>query len=190
MRDTVLMSEIYSRALILSTRDINDVDVLVTMFTQTHGKVVARAKSMRKITSKCAPHFQPLSFVKARFIPRAGVREGFVLLDGVADQDLPPHKTRTRADLLPFITFIDAHTFPLQQDPKLWLFLNKIFSAYYRQQDVARLLLSLLGFDPKEADCVVCKQHPVSAFNVAQEEFLCRSCALKFRPNEILLVEK
>ncbi len=184
------MSEIYSRALVLSTRDINDKDVLVSMYTQTHGKVIARAKSMRKITSKCAQHFQPLSFVKARFISRAGLSEGFVLLDGVADQELPPHKTRTRADLSPFISFIDAHTFPLQQDFKLWLFLNKIFSAYYRQRDVARLLLSLLGFDPEQASCVVCKQSPVSAFHTIQEEFFCRSCALKFRPNEILLVEK
>ena len=180
------MQELYSRALVLDRRENNELDALLDVFTQEYGKVRVRAKGMRKITSKLSAHFQPLSFVKMRFIARQNGTETFVLLDGVDDEMFARHRTRERYDLLPIITFLNAHAFVLEKDERLWHVLTKVFSARYAVHDVARVVLSLLGFDSRQAACAVCKKTGELAFHTRQEEFFCPACSSKFTKNELL----
>ena len=184
------MTERYTRALVLSHIDVNDHDAVIRMFTEEFGKVVVRAKSIRKITSKLSAHFQPLSFVKMRFVPRSGISEGFVLVDGLEDEAFAYHGTRQRDDLVEVIEFLDVHTYPLEPDQRVWFFLEKVFSGMYHRHDVARILLSVLGFDATHASCGTCSAQEVVAFYRGSDFFVCGQCALKLPKNEVLYIQE
>ncbi|MFA6136178.1 MAG: recombination protein O N-terminal domain-containing protein [Candidatus Paceibacterota bacterium] len=180
------MKEFYTRALVLGRRDINEVDGLISLFTQDYGKIVARAKSIRKIKSKLSAHIQPLNFIKVRLIKLAGPRDGFSIIDCVRDEDLSwPEK---RFDMLPILGLIDSMAFELQTDRKLWAFMVGIMGKKFEYSEVTRALLLVLGFDPKEGECFSCHSKDIFSFHKHDHIFLCKEHSLKIPQDKVILL--
>src|SRR3989344_7741215 len=62
------MFEYSTEAVVLDKEPIGESDALVFLYTPGYGKVVARAKSARKITSKLAASLEPANIVSARVL--------------------------------------------------------------------------------------------------------------------------
>ncbi len=181
------MKEFYSKAIVLGRKDSGEVDGIIDLFTEDFGKISAWAKSIKKIKSKLSGHLQPMSFVKARFIQRAGPRDGWSMIDCISDDDFLDFKTKERYDLLPLINFLNKYLFEFQSDRKLWAFLSQIFIKKYDANQVSKALLKIIGFDSDKSSCAVCHSKSVEAFKADSQIFLCGRCALKFSPDELLL---
>lgn len=181
-----MTKEFFSRALVLERKDRNDADGTVYLFTEDFGKVVARAKSVRKIKSKLSAHLQPLAFVKARFMRRNG--DGFVIIDCVVDEEMASFGTRKRFDALPALKLLNKSIGEMQTDRRLWHYLIEVFKKEYTQADVLRGLLRLLGLAGEATYCRICDDPQVAALYSKEEQLLCRVCASKVSANEILYI--
>lgn len=182
------MRELYSKALVLDRKDAGEIDGLVHLFTEDYGKISAWAKSVKKNTSKLSAHLQPMTFIKVRFIQRAGPKDGWAIVDCLRDDDFLEHRTTKRFDILPLAVFLNQFLFEFQPDRKLWEFLRHIFTRHYPYSQVARALLEILGFDAQKSSCAVCSSSQVSAFHWRDSVFLCELCASKFPSNGLLLL--
>ena len=183
------MQEFYTKAIVLDRRDINEVDGLVYLFTEDLGKVVARAKSLRKIKSKLSAHLQPLNFIKIRLVKLAGPRDGFSIVDCLDDPDFSDLETRKRLELLPVLSLINNVLFELQTDRRLWAFLKKIFEGNYKNEDVLKTLLVVFGFDPRQGECFFCGKKDIIAFHLRDHIFFCKEHAVKIPRDRVILLE-
>ena len=69
------MQEYVTEAVVLDAVPSAELDVRVSLFTKKFGKLVARAKSVKKITSKLAGHLEPGNVVKIRLFGEKGVQQ-------------------------------------------------------------------------------------------------------------------
>ena len=68
------MQEYVTDAIVLKKDPLGDLDGRYTLFTTRFGKIIAKAKSSRKITSKLASHLEPGIVTKVRFIETKGTQ--------------------------------------------------------------------------------------------------------------------
>ncbi|MCX7615789.1 MAG: DNA repair protein RecO [Patescibacteria group bacterium] len=183
------MREFFSRALVLERKDLGEVDALVFLFTENYGKIVARAKSLRKIQSKLSSHLQPLNFIKVRLVKLAGYNDGFALVDCLSDDKFSSLETKKRYDLLPILSLINQTVEELEVDRKLWFFLEEIFSHYFDIKEINRTFLKIMGFNPEKAECFFCHQKKVVAFSFSDHIFLCSRHSLKVPSNKIISIK-
>jgi DNA repair protein RecO len=181
------MREFYSKAVVLERKDVGEVDGVISLFTEDFGKILAWAKSVKKIKSKLSAHLQPLTFIKVRLIQRPGPRDGWAIVDCMRDDEFSDFETNKRYDILPIIYFLNRHLFEFQSDRRLWVFLRHIFSAKYNYPETVKALLMIMGFDSAKSSCAVCSSKPVAAFHGNDQVFLCAKCALKFPSDALLL---
>ena len=174
------MTEYFTNALVLGVEDSGEMDKSVYLFTKELGKVKARAKSARKITSKLSGHLQPLNFIKIRLIEK----NGFQAVDA-----LVLDRVKVSPAALDILDFIKDMTFELQKDKSLWLIIKKTFHDIKNNKKISyRPLLENLGFDPKFAQCSVCENKNVVYFSKTEQVFLCQKCAFKISKNELVLI--
>lgn len=183
------MRELYSKALVLGRKNSGEVDGLISLFTEDFGKIAAFAKSVRKPASKLSAHLQPLTFIKVRFIQRQGPRDGWAIVDCLYDDDFSNIDTFQRYDLLPIVDFLNSSLFEFQTDRKLWAYIKHVFENHYDYFDVAKGLLTLMGFDSSKTSCFSCSSKKITAFHGADQVFLCSSCASKFPSDKLLLID-
>jgi DNA repair protein RecO len=172
------MKECVTDALVLDIDDVGELDRLVYFYTPTLGKVVAKARSARKITSKLASHLQPLGFSKVRLVEKNGVQ--------VVDALLLRRLAKSR-EAVEFCQFIKEMTFENQPDRKLWLLVRKSFDDIKNGGFSYRPLIEALGFGPNFARCSICQNKNVSYFSIKEQVFFCKRCALKTPKNELIL---
>jgi DNA repair protein RecO (recombination protein O) len=165
------MTEYFTEALVLDTEDAGELDKSIYLYTKELGKVVAKAKSIRKITSKLAGHLQPLNFVKIRLVEK----NGFQITDA-----LTIGRIKISQQALAILQFIKEMTFELQPDKNFWSIIKKTFQY--------RPLLKALGFAPDFARCNVCGSQLVVYFSKTEQVFLCRRCAFKIDKKELVLI--
>ncbi len=176
------MIEYFTKALVLDEGDSGEFDKLIYFYTEDLGKVVAKAKSIRKITSKLASQLQPLNFVRLRLVEK----NGFQAVDALAF-----NKIKASPLALEIAQFIKEMTFEIQPDRKLWLLIRKIFQNLKNNKKFSyRPLLEELGFSPKFARCKVCDGKPVVYFSKTEQVFLCRQCALPRHLSNAVKLEK
>ncbi len=174
------MIEYFTKALVLDGENSGEFDKLIHFYTEDLGKVVAKAKSVRKITSKLASQLQPLNFVRLRLVEK----NGFQVADALAFK-----KIEASPLALEITQFIKEMTFEIQPDRKLWLLIRKILQNLKNNKKFSyRPLLEEFGFSPKFARCNVCDSKSVVYFSKAEQVFLCRKCALKINKNELILI--
>lgn len=173
------MNEYVTDAIILDIEDSGDLDRLIYMYTSDLGKVKARAKSIRKITSKLAGHLEPLSLTKVRLVEK----NGFQVVDAILIRKLP---ASTKA--IELLTFIKEMTFGSQPDKKLWLAVKKAFENIKTGKFSFKPLLQIVGFGPEFATCAICKAKQVNYFSVKEQIFFCAKCAGKIPKNEVILI--
>ncbi len=175
------MTEYFTDALVLDQEMSGEFDKIVYLYTKDFGKIAARAKSLRKITSKLAGHLEPLNFVKVRLVEK----NGFQIVDALATVKFK----KTTANL-EACHFIKEMTFELQPDKKLWLVIKKNFKDFKGVKFSYKSLLEVLGFSSTFAKCQICNKKSIAYFLIPDTVFLCRSCAnnSKINKNELIYI--
>jgi len=174
------MTEYFTSALVLDTEDSGELDKSIYLYTKELGKVVAKAKSIRKITSKLAGHLQPLNFVRIRLVEK----NGFQVTDALDLERIKPSQ-----QALAVLQFIKEMTFELQPDKNLWFLIKKTFQDLKNNKKISyRPLLGVLGFAPDFSRCNVCASKFVAYFSKTEQVFLCRRCSSKVPKDEIILI--
>lgn len=171
------MQELYTKALVLDRRPVGEADELVTFYTEKFGKIYARAKSIRKITSKVSAHLQPLGFTQVRFIHRGN----FTVLDAMAE-------TRPRPQLISIVRLLADMTHEWEKDTRLWQYIQRIQIEDIPEKEMNRDVLALLGFDGRHASCAFCKKEQAYAFLKTRNDFVCRACASKVSESEVVCI--
>lgn len=164
------MQEYVTDAIILRKDPLGDQDGRYTLFTKRFGKIVAKAKSSRKITSKLASHLEPGTVAKVRFIETKGTQ----LIDALksARVALPLGDLHSLGQLMP-----DA-----EPEPALW----ELLSGGEFTWPAA---LGILGWDPEDAECVVCGEKKPSVFYITRQEFYCTTHASKARKDAVISMD-
>ena len=191
------MQEYVTEAVVLDTVPSAELDVRVSLFTKKFGKLVARAKSVKKITSKLAGHLEPGNVVKIRLLGK----KGFKLVDAPKEKEGSINP--------PDLYLLNQILHEAEPDHELWELLT---GGAFRWHEALRIL----GWDPAAADCAgphtkrastpsaqdahnarsgVGVGHPstssgnkVTAFHIKTQEFYCSACASKVRRNEVILL--
>ncbi|MDP3015152.1 MAG: DNA repair protein RecO [bacterium] len=172
------MIEYSTKSLVLDEENINELDKLVYLYTEELGKVVARAKSARKITSKLAAYLEPLNFIRVRLVEK----NGFQIVDALSFDKIAASQQN-----LAISQFIKEMTAELQPDKKLWRFIRQSAEKNFSY----RPLLKILGFDPDFARCHICDSPSVVYFFKNDQIFFCQRCFLrgsKVPKDEIVLI--
>lgn len=162
------MQEYLSEAVVLGVYPNGDMDLRVPLFTKKFGKLIAKAKSARKITSKLAGHLQVGNIVRVRLVEKGGLQA----VDALKSLRLnaPPYN----------FCFLDRLLAEMEPDLELW-------QAITEDSWNWRRILRILGWDPAEAVCRKCRKPP-AYFYLKDQDFFCRDCALKFKSDEIILL--
>ncbi|MFH1347039.1 MAG: DNA repair protein RecO [Spirochaetota bacterium] len=168
------MKEFLTEALVLDIEDSAEFDKIINLYTKELGRVSARARGARKITSKLTGHLQPLDFTRVRLIEK----NGFQVADALTFK-----KMERIPESLATVKFVKEMTFELQPDRNLWNLLKKNIKISKKD------LLSVLGFDPAFSECGVCDAKKPDFFLKAEQMFLCKRCAFKTPKNEIILIQ-
>lgn len=163
------MQEYSSEAIVLSREPSGDLDLRASFFTKRYGKLYAKAKSARKITSKLSGHLNVGNLVQARFVEKGGRQVVDALK--VSRIPIPP----------PQWHFLDLLLAEGEPDQGLW---QMLVSGVFDWREV----LKNLGWDPREAICALCRtQRPVS-FHVFSQDFFCDACSLKSGEKELVYI--
>lgn len=162
------MQEYVTDAIILRKEPFRDFDGRYYFFTKRFGKILGKAMSTRKITSKLAGHLEPGNLSQVRFVERNGT----MVVDALKKQKLGA----TLLDLM----LLNAMLSEGQPEPELW---TELASDQFSWRKVLRIL----GWDPEGARCDVCG-NAANYFSVARQEFFCAVCASKLPRKELLLV--
>lgn len=151
------MTEYGGEALVLRREPQGEADSRISLFMRRHGRIVAKAKSARKITSKLSAHLEPGVVAEVRLVEK----NDFHVTDAL---------TRGRLAVAPPDLFmLDRLLADSDPDPALWhAICNGEFSW--------RRVLAVLGWDPAVASCAECARIP-KAFHVSKQEFYCHLCA-------------
>ena len=191
------MQEYVTEAVVLDAVPSAELDVRVSLFTKKFGKLVARAKSVKKITSKLAGHLEPGNVVKIRLVEKKGLQ----LVDALKEKEVSINP--------PDLYLLNQILHEAEPDHELWELLT---GGAFRWHEALRIL----GWDPAAADCAgphtkrastpsaqdahnarsgVGVGHPstssgnkVTAFHIKTQEFYCSACASKVRRNEVILL--
>lgn len=150
------MHEYIGEAVVLARDPQGEQDSRVSLFTKRWGKMVAKAVSARKLTSKLSPHLEPGNLALVRLIEKNGLI--------VADA-LKKSKTGIGLRELHFLNRMLAETEP---DAELW---HAMTGGRFSWTNILRIL----GWDPAEAQCDACGKAP-ELFHLARQEFFCRTC--------------
>ena len=155
------MQEYVVNAIVLRKYPQGDLDGRYTLFTERFGKITAKAKSSRKITSKLAPHLEPGTLLRVRFIEAHGTQ----IIDALKNGITP-------------LSLLDLHLLSMllsegQPEADLWQIL-----AVEGRFSWPRAL-AILGWDPDGALCITCNARPGKHFYVPRQEFFCDTCVKK-----------
>ena len=161
------MHEYYSEAVVLDTEPLGELNIRVAFFTKRFGKITARAKSARKITSKLTPHLQSGNLVAARIIEKSGLQ----VVDAL--------KNRRLLHESPNLHLLSKLLPEAEADDHLW---EMLISSRWNW----RTVLARLGWDPGQAKCYACKTGKPDFFEVRSQEFFCSACASKLGKSEVI----
>lgn len=173
------MQEYVTEAVVLRKEPLRDFDARYSFFTKRFGKIVGKATSARKITSKLAGHLEPGSFVKVRFVERNGG-------NGNGAQTADALKLGKVAASPTDLYFLNKMLPEREADIALW-------DELTRERGEQRLswenVLRILGWDPRGAVCEACgKGKKAEAFYIPKQEFFCAACASKLPRDELILL--
>ena len=152
------MQEYGGEAIVLQREPQSECDSRVALFTRRFGKIVAKAKSARKITSKLASHLEPGNVADVRIVEKN-------------DAHITDALKKSRVDATPAdLHLLNVLLAEAQPDQELWrvLVAGEKFSW--------EMVLKVLGWDPREAQCETCGAPP-DIFRISQQDFFCYSCA-------------
>ena len=146
----------------LERQPMREIDLRVAFFTRDFGKLTAKVRSGRSITSKLAPHLELLNFVRLRLVEK----NGFIVADALRHGQF----SRGRVSVLAAVAALAPDGDP---DPGLWSLLEK-------GEATVPSVLAALGFDPAFASCASCGVLRPAKFSVVDLEYRCTACAARY----------
>ena len=152
------MLEYFTEAVVLYKEPIGEQDARVVLFTRELGRITAKIKSARKITSKLSGHFEPLDISQVRLI----TKNIFQIVDGLKIG-------RIESRHLPSLNLIKDISAEGQPDLMMWELLRS-----NRLSEEAVLKVS--GFDPKFAECQSCSGVNHLKFSIQNLDYFCLNC--------------
>jgi recombinational DNA repair protein (RecF pathway) len=161
------MREYVTRAIVLERSDAGELDSRVHLYTRSLGKISARATSARKITSKLAPHLEPLTIITARLVSKIG----FQIADAVSERRLP-------AASFPSLRLVRELAAEGEPEEQLW-------HALTGGGAPLRKTLTALGFDPQFAACRECASPQAEYFSLDECVYYCRACLVNHFSEDI-----
>ncbi len=156
--------------IVIDREDTGEADARLSLYTKEFGRISAKAKSIRKITSKLSAHLGLGDLARVRLIGKSEDTEHLQLVDA-----LRIRKLDLGGELLSFLKDI---TFDREPDEHLW----EVLSAGGKGKQE---ILQVLGLDPALAWCTHCTNRPVNYFLVSSHSFACHGCILKTGRNEV-----
>jgi recombinational DNA repair protein (RecF pathway) len=161
------MLEHYTTAIVLGVRPQDEVDAAVTLYTKGFGKLIAKAKSLRKITSKLSGHLVPGNIIRVRLIER-GDGSSVQILDALSER--PPG---ANGELLKFLNLLDKVAPLGLPEPALWYEAERAVERGDFSAPRYRRILAALGFFSKSLACDDCGSLHVAYFVPGEVIFLC-----------------
>jgi recombinational DNA repair protein (RecF pathway) len=169
------MLEHYTTAIILDIEDRDDLDRVITLYTKDFGRIKARAKSIKKITSKLAGHLMSGNIVSIRLIER-GEGGNFQILDALSER--PP---RISLELMKFLDVLNKVSPLGLPDLGLWYESERAISQDDFGPARYRRILADLGIDIDSAVCAECGDPHVAYFVPGDVTFLCADSVKKLK---------
>ncbi|MEK7612496.1 MAG: recombination protein O N-terminal domain-containing protein [Patescibacteria group bacterium] len=156
------MKEYSTEAIVLQREHMGESDSRVIFYTRDFGRISAKAKSARKITSKLSAHLEPLSHIHLRLVKKGG----YQITDAVRIRKLS-------LGVMPLIVLLAHITSDEGDDRELW-------SEMIRTDISAKRVLSILGFDAEYASCARCASGSPGFFLPKELIYVCRPCFSNF----------
>ncbi|MGB9608748.1 MAG: DNA repair protein RecO [Minisyncoccia bacterium] len=153
-----MQEEYISEGIVLNLESNGDLDLKISLLTEKFGKMIAKVKSAKKITSKLRGHLEPASLVIARIV----FKRNFQLVDVLIKKKLNLNfwDLNLLSKILP----------EMEPEEKLYF---KLKNNNFNWFDI----LKILGWDPKEAKCFNCGKKNPNVFNIDSQEFVCLDCS-------------
>lgn len=162
------MQEYSTEAIVLDKETNGDLDVRVMLFTKKFGKLIGKAKSARKITSKLSGHLESGNLIQARLVEKGGLQ----IVDALKKEKL----SNAPADFY----FLGRLLADAEPESDLWRALTEGNFSWHE-------VLKILGWDPEFAACSACKKR-ASAFHAKSQEFFCGVCVLNLKKEEVIYI--
>ena len=161
------MLEQVTDAIVLDKEYNGDADARVHLFTRSLGKILVKATSARKITSKLGAHLEPLTISTVRFVQKNHLPQ---IVDALRKDRLP-------FDYLPILRLIKNCAPEYEQDLFLWELCSRAtnLSLFSDRRIMIRTVLARLGYDPQFAQCEFCGG-PSTYFSLDAASFFCGNC--------------
>ena len=156
------MLEYVSEAVVLDREENGDLDAVSFIFTKKFGRLRAKAKSVRKITSKLASHLEPGNLSQVRLVEK----NGFQITDALK---------QTRLGIAPPDLYLLNQLLPeAEPDFLLW-------EALVGKKFDWQTILKILGWDPTLGRCEVCLKIAPDFFHLKKLDFVCERCSASSR---------
>ncbi len=162
------MVEYYTKALVLGRTPRGDIDGTLTLYTKELGRVSAKAKSLRKLTSKLSGHLIPGRLANVRIVEMGGDTKQVV--DALS---LP---SKASQEFLKFLDFIRQMAPIGMPDLHLWHELERAAIRGTIDKDTYKRIISIMGYDAKNAICDNCGSVKIAYFVPRDIMFLCNRC--------------
>ena len=147
---------IKTEAIVLKKADLNEVDRLLTIYTEKLGKIKISAKGVKKIESKLRYSIEPISCVQLILVEG---KNFLILKDAVIkNQFLNIKKDLEKLKIAKEIAeIIDEAIFGEERDEDIWKLILNTFKtlnvgglASHIVEDFQKTLIELLGYDPDQ----------------------------------------
>jgi len=172
------MLEHYTTAIALGVEPRGEVDAAVTLYTKDFGKLTAKTKSLRKITSKLAGHLMPGNLVQVRLIEH-GDGNGLQILDALSEKP-----KGSPDDLFRFLNFLVKTAPTALPDPGLWYEAERAVKEGDFTPKHYRRMLAELGLASGALSCDDCASRNVAYFVPGEVIFLCANSMRKLNVSE------
>lgn len=164
-----MSNEIVTEAMVLDRENLGEMDSRIYLFTPDFGKIAAKAKSSRKIISKLSAHIEPLNLISCRLI----FKKDFQIVDALRMGRLTPN-------FLKVLKLVNQAVMENQPEPQIWQLIKVQYNSPQPDDQLAKIILNILGFGPEYAVCQSCHQPNPSHFLFSEAQYLCGSCLMHY----------
>lgn len=155
----------FPEAVVLAKDSVGEADSRVFLYVKDFGKLVAKARSARKITSKLSSHLEPGNLTQVRLVEKNGLQVVDALKIGKVGINFP--------DLF----FLNEVLHEADYDPAVWgILVGNPSLRSGREPFDWKKALRVLGWDPEQASCGICKRNKPYSFNINEQSFICENC--------------
>lgn len=139
---------IKTEGIILKEADLNEVDRLLTIYTERLGKIKVSAKGVKKIESKLRYSIEPISYVQLILVEG---KNFLILKDAVIkNQFLNIKKDLKKSRIAKeIVEIIDEAIVGEEKDEAIWKLILQAFKDL-NVQSFKKKLIAFLGYDPTQ----------------------------------------